>query len=71
VTELAVIRARSVRSWDWLEETMADVTAAPANWWPLGTAARSPASRGLQGGTGWTESELFRSVVAPVTRDGG
>jgi len=27
--------------------------------------------KGLQGGTGWTESEQFRSVVAPVTRDGG
>ena len=38
MTEVEVIRARSVRSWDWLEETVADVTAAQANWWPPGTA---------------------------------
>jgi hypothetical protein len=38
VTELEVIRWRSVRAWDWLEETVADVTTEQANWWPPGTA---------------------------------
>ena len=27
--------------------------------------------KGLQGGTGWPESDLFRSVGAPVTPDDG
>jgi hypothetical protein len=36
--ELDVIRNRTRAAWDWLEETVADVDAELANWWPPGTA---------------------------------
>jgi hypothetical protein len=38
VTEVELIVRWSTRAWDWLEDTVADVTNAQANWWPPGTA---------------------------------
>jgi hypothetical protein len=38
MNEVEFVVWRSKRAWDWLEETVADVTSAQANWWPPGTA---------------------------------
>jgi hypothetical protein len=38
LAEVAVLRRQSVKSWSWFEETVGDVTAEQANWWPPGTA---------------------------------
>jgi hypothetical protein len=37
-TELDVLRRRSIKTWDWFEQTVSTVTAEQANWWPPGTA---------------------------------
>jgi len=36
--ELDVIRRQARKAWSWFEETVSDVTAEQANWWPPGTA---------------------------------
>ena len=36
--EVEVLRRQSKKAWAWFEETVSDVTAAQANWWPPGTA---------------------------------
>src|SRR2546427_10477036 len=36
--EMAVIQSQSKDAWSWFEDTVRDVTAAQANWWPPGTA---------------------------------
>jgi hypothetical protein len=38
VNEIDIVRSRSAKAWDWLEETVQDVSPAEANWWPPGTA---------------------------------
>ncbi len=38
LTEVGVLRRHSVKSWIWFEDTVGDVTAEQANWWPPGTA---------------------------------
>jgi DinB superfamily len=38
LTEVAVLKRHSVKSWSWFEDTVGDVTAEQANWWPPGTA---------------------------------
>ena len=37
-TEVEVVRRYSVKAWSWFEDTVSDVTAEQANWWPPGTA---------------------------------
>src|SRR5213078_2955610 len=37
-TEVEVLRRQSVKAWSWFEDTVSDVTADQANWWPPGTA---------------------------------
>lgn len=37
-SELDVFVRQSLLAWEWLEETVSDVTADQANWWPPGTA---------------------------------
>ena len=36
--EIEVLRRIASKTWDWLEETVVDVTPEVANWWPPGTA---------------------------------
>jgi len=36
--EIEVLRRLASRTWEWFEETVADVTSEQANWWPPGTA---------------------------------
>ena len=38
LTEVDVLRRQSLRAWEWFEDTVHDVTAEQANWWPPGTA---------------------------------
>jgi hypothetical protein len=38
VSELDVLRRQARKTWNWLEETVSDVSAERANWWPPGTA---------------------------------
>lgn len=38
LTEVDVLRRQSAKSWSWFEDTVDDVTAELANWWPPGTA---------------------------------
>jgi len=38
VGELDVLRRQTVRTWEWFEEGVQDVTHEHANWWPPGTA---------------------------------
>jgi hypothetical protein len=38
LNEVEIIRRRSAKAWDWLEETVHEVSATQANWWPPGTA---------------------------------
>ncbi len=40
-TEVEVLRRYSVKAWSWFEDTVSDVTAEQANWWPPGTANSS------------------------------
>ena len=37
-SEADLIRRRSNKAWDWLEDTVTDVSAEQAKWWPPGTA---------------------------------
>ena len=37
-TEVDVLRRQARKAWNWFEETVADVTAEEANWWPPGNA---------------------------------
>ena len=37
-TEVDVLRRQARKAWNWFEETVADVSAEQANWWPPGTA---------------------------------
>jgi hypothetical protein len=37
-SEVDVLRRQSKQAWEWFEETLSDVTAEQANWWPTGTA---------------------------------
>jgi len=37
-TEIDGLRRQSVKAWSWFEDTVSDVTAEQANWWPPGTA---------------------------------
>jgi hypothetical protein len=37
-TEVDSLRRQSVKAWSWFEDTVSDVTAEQANWWPAGTA---------------------------------
>ena len=36
-SEVDVLRWQSKKAWDWFEETLSDVNAEQANWWPTGT----------------------------------
>ena len=36
-SEVDVLRWQSKNAWDWFEETLSDVNAEQANWWPTGT----------------------------------
>ena len=37
-TEIDVVRRQSTKAWHWFEDTVSDVNAEQANWWPPGTA---------------------------------
>jgi hypothetical protein len=37
-TEVDVLRRQSTKAWSWFDDTVSDVTAEQANWWPPGTA---------------------------------
>lgn len=37
-TEVDILRRQVRKTWTWLEETVGDVTAEQANWWPPGKA---------------------------------
>jgi DinB superfamily len=37
-SEVEVLRRQSTKAWSWFEDTVSDVTAEQANWWPPGTA---------------------------------